>query len=379
MLSIGFKVTVSQNTLLVCVFSCSFIKMNLASLRATFRNMNIIPNVFSSFVCVVSVHTLALFAFTAFRGLGFLDQEGTDVATVVLSRMNRGDNFISISKANAFLISFLVNDISGELPGPFLLALILPLLSTPAGVNSRAVKITTGINVCFLGATVYLLYRQSQTNSQTIGIIHDSFLAIALICVSYFACVPCNEEGDKLMVELSEGREADSILNRNEQNLYFKFCVSRHLHLTLSIPDILKNRVAGAASLLEMELERNKIDCRIPDTSLQQQALDQLYLTMKWCASRQILMDVASRRYLSVIAPVNIRKFIDEICFGNGRVRFDTSIDDSAYDPSGTKVLAFDKHMAILACENAVSNAKAHGDGDLIQFSVSFSKGLFAP
>jgi hypothetical protein len=144
----------------------------------------------------------------------------------------------------------------------------------------------------------------------------------------------------------------------------------------MSSPDILKNRVAGAASLLEMELERTKSDHQQPASSLQQQALDQLYLTMKWCASRQILMDVASRRYRSVMAPVNTRKFIDEICSSNGHVRFETSVDISSIDPSGNKVLAFDKHMAMLACENAISNAKAHGDGDLIQFSVAVAEGL---
>jgi hypothetical protein len=103
---------------------------------------------------------------------------------------------------------------------PIFFALVLPLLSTPAGMNNLAVKITAIIGVLFLLASTYLLLRQSRTAAQTIGVIHDALLAITMMCMCYFACVPCTEEGDKLMLALRSGRDADSVLNRKP----FSFC-----------------------------------------------------------------------------------------------------------------------------------------------------------
>ena len=104
---------------------------------------------------------------------------------------------------------------------------------------------------------------------------------------------------------------------------------------------------------------------------LRREALDQLYLSMKWCASRQYIMDVASGQYQSIIAPVNMRSFIRDITFQDGQARFVINDETSSLQVDD-KVIAFDKNMAMLACENAVTNSKAHGDGDVVHFTASF-------
>jgi hypothetical protein len=126
--------------------------------------------------------------------------------------------------------------------------------------------------------------------------------------------------------------------------------------------------MSGAASLLEMvDSQTSKRDTE----SILQQTREQLYLSMTWCASRQFIVDVTSGQYQSVIAPVNMRSFIRDITFQDGQTRFVIN-DETASLQVDDQVIAFDKNMAMLACENAVTNSKAHGDGDVVHFTASF-------
>jgi signal transduction histidine kinase len=120
--------------------------------------------------------------------------------------------------------------------------------------------------------------------------------------------------------------------------------------------------MAEAASLIELELanEENR------QFEFLSAALDQLYRTMSWCASRQVMIDLSSGTYLSTHTVVNMTKFFEG--FASKNIKF----TDSTKLVTGEKGvrIAFDEKMARLALENAKSNATTHGDGQQITIDV---------
>jgi hypothetical protein len=71
-------------------------------------------------------------------------------------------------------------------------------------------------------------------------------------------------------------------------------------------------------------------------------------------------MDVESDTYVSVATPTRVRAFIDDVGFGDGGIRYILA-DSITKIEQDSALLAFDTHMAALACENAITNAKTHG------------------
>jgi hypothetical protein len=138
---------------------------------------------------------------------------------------------------------------------------------------------------------------------------------------------------------------------------------------------VLKNRVAGAASMLEMSLEAIKSNEREEDIAMRKQALDQLYLTMKWCAARQILIDVAASTYQSILAPVDLRSFLDDLGRQCRGIQF-VFKDEVSPVIGSENWIAFDNHMAALACENALTNAESHGDKGIVKLTASHINGI---
>jgi signal transduction histidine kinase len=156
---------------------------------------------------------------------------------------------------------------------------------------------------------------------------------------------------------LRSNRQADSVLNH-----------------------VLKNSIAGAACLIELDqadpvststLSGTTCSCGRRDRL--KQALEQLYKSMKWCSSRQAILDITSGNYQTTLSPVNITSLLES--FYNGTARFKSQDDTSSLTSSGESTIAFDEKIASLALENAVSNAIAHGDGALIQLSAAFRTG----
>jgi hypothetical protein len=125
---------------------------------------------------------------------------------------------------------------------------------------------------------------------------------------------------------------------------------------------VLKNSVAEAASLIELELSRER------ETQNLKSALERLYRTMSWCASRQVMVDLSSGKYRSTHTTVIISKFLGIVA------STDTTLIDNT--PLATRQeefeIAFDEKLALLAVENAKTNAISHGDDHGITISADF-------
>jgi hypothetical protein len=134
---------------------------------------------------------------------------------------------------------------------------------------------------------------------------------------------------------------------------------------------ILKNSIAGAACLLELDdqalSEQGCKTCR-KSTRLRQ-ALDQLYKSMQWCSLRQVMVDLSAGRYQSLLSPVDVGGFLAGLC--NGAASFSCE-DTTVLVRQDTHSIAFDEKIAILAMENGVTNALAHGDGIAINLRAEF-------
>jgi len=125
---------------------------------------------------------------------------------------------------------------------------------------------------------------------------------------------------------------------------------------------ILKNSIAGAASLVELEVQERTVSEEPHD--LLDSALGELHSAISWCVSRQVMIDLSSGTYLTTHSPVGVTKFLTGLFSGT------TSVDIK--DSTQHVDIAFDEKLARLALENAKTNAKHHGDGNLLEVCAEF-------
>ena len=126
---------------------------------------------------------------------------------------------------------------------------------------------------------------------------------------------------------------------------------------------VLKNSIAGAASLIEVEFQERSTSEQPHD--LLDSALGELYNTISWCVSRQVMIDLTSGTYTTSHSPVNVSKFL------TGLFSATTSVDIK--DFTQHLDVAFDEKLARLALENAKTNAKHHGDGKRLEICVEIN------
>eukprot|EP00614_Pseudopedinella_elastica_P001301 CAMPEP_0172609764 /NCGR_PEP_ID=MMETSP1068-20121228/29678_1 /TAXON_ID=35684 /ORGANISM="Pseudopedinella elastica, Strain CCMP716" /LENGTH=531 /DNA_ID=CAMNT_0013413345 /DNA_START=45 /DNA_END=1640 /DNA_ORIENTATION=+ len=237
----------------------------------------------------------------------------------------------------------------GELSFVFTMIGTMPILSTGAGMSVHVAKAASVVNLFFFIAQVDCVYTQigmisiSGSDEHDVllqTLIVDIIVAVAFTIMLWSACVVSSESGRKYIGLFRAGRLADSVLNH-----------------------ILKNSVAGAACLIELgNREDGASDAA---AARDKKVLEQLYRTMRWCASRQYLIDLADGSYNTSLNSVHLGDFFDSIVKEDGRVTITTAYDKNLK-------VKFDDRMALLAMENVVSNAYAHGDGESINISAVY-------
>jgi hypothetical protein len=235
----------------------------------------------------------------------------------------------------------------GQLPAPLLIIIALPGLATPAGMSVRMAKNVSIANFFVLGAIIAAVYDNigkagacPNTNSETghlelmySGFVQDIINVLSTFSISLFACVPGAEVSETYMMKLRAGRMADSLLNH-----------------------ILKNQIAGAAAVIEIFLQK------YPETKEELQgACDEMYRSMSWCAVRQTMMDLAAGVYVSTMTPVHIRNFLEGVRSPAATFEINVNLQTGSSGDSIRNEIHFDEKMALLALENAISNAIAHG------------------
>jgi len=99
----------------------------------------------------------------------------------------------------------------------------------------------------------------------------------------------------------------------------------------------------------------------------QDRVLAQLYRTMRWCASRQVLVELTSGTYQTSFTVVNVQQFVRSSLEDKGCDYLSSVLDETV----GLGSLQFDETMAWVVLENALSNAFVHGDGR-VKLSVKF-------
>eukprot|EP00613_Pedinella_sp_CCMP2098_P024564 CAMPEP_0171698706 /NCGR_PEP_ID=MMETSP0991-20121206/9508_1 /TAXON_ID=483369 /ORGANISM="non described non described, Strain CCMP2098" /LENGTH=144 /DNA_ID=CAMNT_0012287605 /DNA_START=89 /DNA_END=519 /DNA_ORIENTATION=- len=104
----------------------------------------------------------------------------------------------------------------------------------------------------------------SDADLRLMVMLQDMLNLFLCICIAYFTLAPGLQMTEELTKTFHNGRLADSVLNH-----------------------ILKNNIAGAACLLEIEIEE-----RPKNSDRLTQALEQLHRTMDWCVSRQVMLDL---------------------------------------------------------------------------------------
>jgi hypothetical protein len=244
----------------------------------------------------------------------------------------------------------------GAIPAKFILfSMALPLITTPCGMNVRLAKTVCLFSSIVFVLTTYATYRRilsnpscvdGQCSDRLFALANDFMVALATISISYSTCVPSSDVSIEFVELLKAGRVGDCALNH-----------------------VLKNTIAGASCLLEMEQAQHQDR---PISEFQKEALSELYSAMRWCSSRQLFLDLSSGRYRSVLSPVAINSFLTHFRQGKSPLVV-TTVERTL---EGANELCFDETMANLAMENALSNAKAHGvEGTAISLSASFQAG----
>ena len=258
---------------------------------------------------------------------------------------------------------------AGHIPMVILGVSILPFLCTPAGLGVEFAKkitvIIAALDICIATNIFKAMERGciregcnlEVYNSHLMNFKIDVTILSSFLLISYHSCASSVDISSNYQHMLRAGSEADSILNH-----------------------ILKNSISGAACLIEMGLqEDNESNHQLysplqPPMTLRRQsqlALIQLYKTMEWCATRQIMVDLAKGSYMSIQSPVSIRKLLKSAASAHTEVRFEI-IDDTANIVDGFHLLAFDEKMARIALENACSNAVVHGDCRVVRICADY-------
>mmetsp|Transcript_2374 Transcript_2374/g.5150 ORF Transcript_2374/g.5150 Transcript_2374/m.5150 type:complete len:574 (+) Transcript_2374:175-1896(+) len=256
---------------------------------------------------------------------------------------------------------------NGSIPMNLMFGLILPLITTPCGMDANLAKLVSVVTFVSLIFSILAMRHRMVANciaesctEEQLGdrytTMRNDFLAVlAMVSLAYSTCVPGSVISNEFVELLRAGRTADSFLNH-----------------------LLKNTIAGAACLIEIDQHDASsaaavriCGCGTRSSMGMQQALNQLYTAMRWCSSRQVMVDLAGGRYISAISAVDISSFQKR--FARGRANFVFSDEIASGAAREELEILFDEKIAVLALENAVTNALEHGtEGADIKIGTSF-------
>mmetsp|Transcript_731 Transcript_731/g.909 ORF Transcript_731/g.909 Transcript_731/m.909 type:complete len:734 (+) Transcript_731:145-2346(+) len=260
----------------------------------------------------------------------------------------------------------------GRIPIPVILYSILPLIATSTGMTIRTAKFAVLYNIfTFLiiaynisnitGICIDKSCHSIDKQQRDINFHLDLILSSILMSLSWFCCLPAAEIGDNFIRTKEIDAKADAMLS-----------------------NILKNSIAGASCLIEIEQEEMKANpcekCGIRHRLTQ--ARHQLLHSMRWCTSRQIMVELAAGTYETIPTDVSIPSFLEDIksMSENCVIEYDEHIN-SQYN------VKVDESMARIAVENALANALYHGsehnvtikaetlnEGQILSFTIMNSK-----
>jgi hypothetical protein len=245
----------------------------------------------------------------------------------------------------------------GIIPIMVLFGLLTPIIAVPIGMNIKLARLVVVFNSLVTLNTCWHIRANMNENSDNFVIrlarFRINMLTFALLTFAgYYSCFPAAEIGDAFVKRMDSDIQADAILN-----------------------NVLKNSIAGAACLIEMEQDDQELypcqHCGIRHRLTQ--ARHQLLHSMRWCMSRQVLVDLASGSYQSIKTSVDLPLFLKEV--GNVHGHCESIISTSTDNGSGVESsVKFDEEMARVALENALFNAAAHKDGGMVTLTAHVCK-----
>jgi hypothetical protein len=148
-----------------------------------------------------------------------------------------------------------------RIPSKFFLFLILPIVTTTAGTSFSRAKWLTVINMSLYFGMIAMMYRGIMTGcddqcfhkdigDKLVNLANDAITGVLMVTVSYFACLPGAEIGNKYITSLYAGMEADNILNHVIKVGWAKRFNFECLLITLSL--IAVNRIPSRVRLLPL-------------------------------------------------------------------------------------------------------------------------------
>mmetsp|Transcript_729 Transcript_729/g.906 ORF Transcript_729/g.906 Transcript_729/m.906 type:complete len:735 (+) Transcript_729:145-2349(+) len=240
----------------------------------------------------------------------------------------------------------------GRIPIPVILYSILPLIATSTGMTIRTAKFAVLYNIfTFLiiaynisnitGICIDKSCHSIDKQQRDINFHLDLILSSILMSLSWFCCLPAAEIGDNFIRTKEIDAKADAMLS-----------------------NILKNSIAGASCLIEIEQEEMKANpcekCGIRHRLTQ--ARHQLLHSMRWCMSRQVMVELASGTYKTYLSDFNLNNFFIDmnVMSENNKIIFEdiTGISDRY-------LLKLDENMVHVAIENGLFSASSHGTGNI--------------
>jgi hypothetical protein len=257
---------------------------------------------------------------------------------------------------------------SGRLPIALFMLNTVPLIVASTGLTIKYIKWLTFYNFiifCFMLRNIidFTICKDDDAtcsrDEEEMAQLHlrlDIITFVTMMSLAYFSCIPAADTANKFIKRMESDIRADAILN-----------------------NVLQNSIAGVAGLLEMEqaetaakqCERCGVRYRLT------QARHQLMHGMRWCMSRQVMIELTSGDYKSLKNRVNLSYFLKDmsICVDKCDVNSsnNTEVEDVARSSNGSirkgdtnREVLFDESMARIAIETAIYNASCHGDGRAI-------------
>lgn len=231
---------------------------------------------------------------------------------------------------------------SGHLPCPLLVLLLaLPSLACLQGMQSKfATKLGCFNMALFLALSCAMYFcrlprlpdseeGKFEAEMSLINLFHNIITGSSIFYIGRVACGQGVEARDHCLDLMRAGRLADSVLNH-----------------------VLKNSIANIATLIELD-EASAIG----EPLTRRDILERLTQAMRWCSTRQVLVDLADGRYESVKTPIDVRNWLRNVSA--------TRKAECQVWIRPENLVCFDEKMAFLVLENALSNAAAYGDGTI--------------
>jgi hypothetical protein len=252
----------------------------------------------------------------------------------------------------------------GRIPSVMLLFCLLPFIVTPAGMT---IKLAKGV-VLYNSVMFALIFNniwEDRTcediscspvfyETKRVNLVIDLTMHTTIIIVAWFGCISAAEIGNQFIKRMDSDIQADAILN-----------------------NVLKNSIAGAACLLEIEQEELEVlkcgKCGVRPRLAE--ARNQLIHSMHWCMSRQMMVDLASGCYASIRTDVNLALFLKNVStsIDHCDIKLGDECEEGKKNNNNNHVFKFDESMAHIAVQNSLFNAMHHGDKGIITLEAQVS------